>query len=73
MREILDISALESRKYCCSIPEDCVISAACFQRHAVPNFMANVDIHLISYSQSEIYCLLCMCLGTNYHAMKELD
>lgn len=73
MRETPAISALESRKCCCSVPENCVISAACLQRDAVPDFMANVDIHLISYSQREIDCLLCMCLGTNHHAVEELD
>lgn len=56
-----------------SRPEDCVVSAACFQRDAVPNFMANIDIHLISHSQSEIYSLLRMNLGTNHCAMLELD
>lgn len=73
VRETLDIAAFKTRRYCFSIPEDRVISAACFQRDAVPDFVANVDIHLISYSQSEIYCLLCMYLGTNHHAMMELD
>lgn len=60
-------------KYSFSRPEDCVLSAACFQRDAVPDFMANVDIHLISHSQGEIYSLLRMNLGTNHHPMLELD
>lgn len=48
--ETLDTSTFESRKHFSTIPEDCFIRATCFQWDAVPDFMANVDIHLISHS-----------------------
>lgn len=62
-----------SIKYSLARPEDSVISAARLQRDAVPDFMAYVDIHLVSHPQSEINSLLRVNLGAHHHAMLELD
>lgn len=58
---------------CVSVPEDCVTGATRFQGDAVPDFVANVDIHLVSHSQGEIDHLLGVNLGANHHAMLEVD
>lgn len=58
---------------CVSVPEDCVTGATRFQGDAVPDFVANVDIHLVSHSQGEIDRLLGVNLGANHHAMLEVD
>lgn len=60
------------KELCFTAPEDCVAGAAGFQRDAVTHFVADVDVHLISHSQGEIYGLLCVDLRAHHHAMLEL-
>lgn len=35
--------------------------------------MTNVDIHLISYTQGQIHCMLPVVLGAHHHAILVLD
>lgn len=61
------------RQISLSRPEHGVVGAACSQRDAVPDLMADVDVHLVGHSQSEIHSLLRVDLGTDHHAVLELD
>ncbi len=46
----LNTFVFERRQHSFAVPEECVIGAARFQRDVVTDFMANVDVHLISHS-----------------------
>lgn len=56
-----------------SVPEDCVTGATRFQGDAVPDLVANVDVHLVGHSQGEIDRLLSVDLRADHRAVLEVD
>lgn len=55
------------------VPQNCFTGATRLQWDAVPDLVANVDVHLVGNPQGEVHRLLSEGLAADHHAMLEVD
>lgn len=55
------------------VPQNCFTGATRLQWDAVPNLVANVDVHLVCHPQGKVHRLLSEGLAADHHAMLEVD